>query len=185
MVRIELKGIAKATAKGRTYYYAWRAAHAFGANGGTPEFVASYNEAIESRRSPDRSRFKALLTAYKASAEYKKLAELTRKNWSSWLDRIADYFGSFGLLNSTGRKRFGRSSGLGATSGPELHVPLIMGCKFYPASSLMPLTHWVRLQATPATASSDSIKPIARRLFGPIPILQPSSKPVPRSLPRS
>ena len=93
MVRIELKGIAKATAKGRTYYYAWRAAHAFGANGGTPEFVASYNEAIESRRSPDRSRFKALLTAYKASAEYKKLAELTRKNWSSWLDRIADYFG--------------------------------------------------------------------------------------------
>src|SRR5262249_35302828 len=67
---------------------------------------------------------------------------------------------SFGLLNSTGRKGFGRSSGLGVTNGPELHVPLIMGCKFYPASSPMPLTRWVRLQATLATASSDFTKPI-------------------------
>ena len=50
-------------------------------------------EAIESRRTPDQSRFKALVTAYKASVEYKRLAESTRKNWSPWLDRIADYFG--------------------------------------------------------------------------------------------
>jgi integrase len=30
---------------------------------------------------------------YRASSDYKKLAELTRKKWSPWLDRIGDYFG--------------------------------------------------------------------------------------------
>jgi hypothetical protein len=93
MVRIELRGIAKATAKGRTYYYAWRGGPRLLGEPGTPEFIASYNEAIESRRTPDQSRFKALVTAYKASPEYKKLAESTRKNWWPWLDRIADHFG--------------------------------------------------------------------------------------------
>lgn len=93
MVRIELKGIAKATAKGRTYYYAWRGGPRLRGEPGTPEFIASYNEAVESHRSPDQSLFKALVTTYKASAEYKALAESTRRNWSPWLDRIADYFG--------------------------------------------------------------------------------------------
>ena len=30
---------------------------------------------------------------YKASDDYKKLADSTKRNWSPWLDRIADYFG--------------------------------------------------------------------------------------------
>jgi len=93
MVRVDLKGIAKATSKGRTYYYAWRGGPRLRGKPGTPEFVASYNEAIESRRAPDTSRFKALVTLYKASNDYKKLADSTRANWASWLDRIADYFG--------------------------------------------------------------------------------------------
>jgi hypothetical protein len=57
------------------------------------EFVACYNAAIEERRAPDMSRFRALITLYKASADYKKLADSTRKNWAAWLDRIADHFG--------------------------------------------------------------------------------------------
>jgi integrase len=60
---------------------------------GTPEFLASYNEAIESRRTPDTGRFKSLVTLYKASNDYKTLADSTRANWAPWLDRIADYFG--------------------------------------------------------------------------------------------
>ena len=34
-----------------------------------------------------------MVAAYKASAEYKKLADSTKRNWARWLDRIADYFG--------------------------------------------------------------------------------------------
>lgn len=94
MVKIELKGIAKVTAKGQTYYYAWRSGPRLRGEPGSPEFMASYNEAIESRRTPDSGRFKSLVVLYRASPEYtKNLADSTRKNWSPWLDRIADYFG--------------------------------------------------------------------------------------------
>jgi integrase len=92
-MKVELRGIAKVTAKGRTYYYAWRGGPRLRGEPGSPEFHASYNEAVESRRIPEPSRFKSLVVLYRASSEYKKLADRTRKNWSPWLDRIADYFG--------------------------------------------------------------------------------------------
>jgi integrase len=93
MVKIDLRGIAKVTAKGRTYYYAWRGGPRLRGKPGTPEFMASYNEAIASRRTPDSGKFRSLVTLYRASNDYKKLAESTRKAWSPWLDRIAEYFG--------------------------------------------------------------------------------------------
>jgi integrase len=93
MVRIKLKGLAKVRAKGRTYWYAWRGGPRLRGEPGSPEFVASYNEAIEQRRAPDTNRFRGVVTAYKASKEYKKLAESTSAQWGKWLDRIADYFG--------------------------------------------------------------------------------------------
>jgi integrase len=93
MVRVDLKGLAKVTAKGRTYWYAWRGGPRLRGEPGSPEFMASYNEAIESHRTPDTGRFKFLVVAYKASADYAELADSTRKNWSPWLDRIAEHFG--------------------------------------------------------------------------------------------
>lgn len=93
MVKVELKGIAKVTAKGRTYFYAWRGGPRLRGEPGAPEFHLSYNEAIESRRTPEPGRFKSIIVLYKASTDYAKLADSTRKNWSPWLDRIADYFG--------------------------------------------------------------------------------------------
>ena len=87
MVKVDLKGIAKATAKGHTYYYAWRGGPRLRGEPGSPEFHASYNEAIADRRTPDKSRFRFVVTDYKASAEYKKLAESTRAQWGKWLDR--------------------------------------------------------------------------------------------------
>jgi integrase len=92
-MKVELRGVHKLNIKGRKYYYAWRGGPRLRGEPGTPEFMASYNEAIESRRTPETSRFKALVTLYKASNDYKALAESTRKNWSPWLDRISDYFG--------------------------------------------------------------------------------------------
>jgi integrase len=98
MVRVELKGIAKVTAKRRTYWYAWRGGPRLRGEPGSPEFIASYNEAVEQRRTPDTSRFRGLVTAYKASNEYRKLADSTKAQWGKWLDRIADYFGELRIV---------------------------------------------------------------------------------------
>jgi integrase len=93
MVKVDLRGIAKVTAKGRTYWYAWRGGPRLRGEPGSPEFMASYNEAIEGRRTSDAGRFKSLVTLYKASADYTRLADSTRRNWAPWLDHIASYFG--------------------------------------------------------------------------------------------
>ncbi|MBB6409178.1 tyrosine-type recombinase/integrase [Mesorhizobium sangaii] len=93
MVTLELKGLHRVTAKGRIYWYAWRGGPRLAGMPGTPEFLASYNDAIASRTTPDNNRFRSLVTQYKASADYRKLAESTRRNWGPWLDRIAGHFG--------------------------------------------------------------------------------------------
>jgi integrase len=93
MVRVELKGIHTVKSNGTTYYYAWRGGPRLRGEPGTPAFHNSYNEAIAELRTPDTGKFKSLVTLYKASNDYKKLAESTRKAWAPWLDRIADYFG--------------------------------------------------------------------------------------------
>src|SRR5215475_4282987 len=97
-MRVELKGIAKVTAKGRTYWYAWRGGPRLRGEPGTPEFVASYNEAVENRRAPDTARFRGVVAAYRASAEYKGLAYNTRRMWGPALDRITDYFGDLRVM---------------------------------------------------------------------------------------
>jgi hypothetical protein len=93
MVKFDLKGVAKVTAKGQAYYYAWRGGPRLHGLPGTPEFMRSYHEAIEQCRTPDKNRFRFVVTAYKASGDYKRLAESTRDQWGKWLDRIAEYFG--------------------------------------------------------------------------------------------
>jgi len=93
IIRINLKGIAKVTAKGRTYWYAWRGGPRLCGDPGSPEFVQSYNEAIENRRMPDDGRFHSIVIFYRASRDYAKLADSTKANWSPWLDRLSDYFG--------------------------------------------------------------------------------------------
>jgi integrase len=98
MVRVELKGIAKATAKGKTYWYAWRGGPRLRGEPGTPEFMASYNEAIENLRTPEPGKFRSLVTLYRASPSYTKLALATRQRWSPWLDHIAQHFGELRIV---------------------------------------------------------------------------------------
>jgi integrase len=93
MVKVDLKGITKVKAKGRTYYYAWRGGPRLRGEPGSPEFIASYNEAVEQLRALDESRFRFVVADYKGSGDYKKLADSTRDQWGKWLDRIALYFG--------------------------------------------------------------------------------------------
>ena len=93
MVKIELRGIAKVTAKGQTYYYAWRGGPRLRGVPGSIEFISSYNEAIEDRRTLDTNRFRSLIALYRGSDDFKELADTTRRNWSRWLDRIGTHFG--------------------------------------------------------------------------------------------
>src|SRR5262249_40438206 len=92
-MRVELKGVHTVKAKGSTYHYAWRGGPRLRGEPGSSEFHASYNAAIEERRTPEPGRFTALVTAYKASSDYRKLAESTRAQWSRWLARISEHFG--------------------------------------------------------------------------------------------
>ena len=92
-MRLELKGVAKVRSKGRTYYYAWRGGPRLQGEPGTPVFMASYNEALEAHRSPDKNRFRSVIVGYKASNDFKKMAASTREQWGKWLDRIRDHFG--------------------------------------------------------------------------------------------
>jgi len=93
MVAVDLKGVHWVTSKGRDYYYAWRGGPRLKGVPGTPEFLASYAEAVAARSTPDVSRFRSLVVAYKASRDFEKLAETTKQTWSVWLDRIAAHFG--------------------------------------------------------------------------------------------
>ena len=98
MVKIDLKGIAKVRAKGSTYYYAWRGGPRLVGELGTPEFIASYQEAYEGQRRPDPNKFRSVVTLYKASADYRKLADSTKATWAPWFDRLADHFGDLRVV---------------------------------------------------------------------------------------
>jgi hypothetical protein len=107
MVRVNLKGIAKVTAKGRTYWYAWRGGPRLRGEPGSPEFVASYNEALEELRAPDQSRFRALVTLYRASADYKSL-DRPRRTGQSGSTASPSISASCASRNSIARRRSGR-----------------------------------------------------------------------------
>jgi integrase len=97
MVTYRLKGIKKKRSKGHIYYYAWLGGPRLRGEPGSPEFIASYNQAVEQHPLPDTSRFRFVIADYKASGDYGKLAESTRTQWGKWLDEIAGYFGELSI----------------------------------------------------------------------------------------
>nr|WP_318013771.1 site-specific integrase [Mesorhizobium sp. B261B1A] len=52
---------------------------------------------MASRNAPDGTKFAGSVIRYKASPDYKKLADSTRRNWGPWLDRISDHFGNLSV----------------------------------------------------------------------------------------
>lgn len=101
MVTVRLKGVnpVRDARTGEMRYYAWRGKGAPRLQGvpGSPEFVASYNEAMQSRRPADNGAIRGLVAGYRASPDYLELAASTRRQWEPWLTQIVDYFGAFPL----------------------------------------------------------------------------------------
>jgi GAF domain-containing protein len=83
IVRIRLKGInvvRKRLADGsvRAYHYAWKGGPALRGEPGTPEFIASYNEAAARKVTPPRGTLLSVLNAYQGSEDFRGLAGSTR-----------------------------------------------------------------------------------------------------------
>lgn len=98
MVKVDLRGVHTAHAKGNVYYYAWRGGPRLRGKPGSPEFVASYQEAHENLKPKDDGRFLALVRLYKTSSSFTGLAPSTKAEWAKWLDRVADHFGSLRVV---------------------------------------------------------------------------------------
>ncbi len=101
---MQLKGIASATkrlADGRRvkYWYAWRGGPRLEGEPGTPEFIASYNAAIAARRKPAQTHesLQTLLNAYQDSADFRKLAERTQRDYTGKIKLISRRFGTMKL----------------------------------------------------------------------------------------
>lgn len=95
MATVELEGVYRVTAKGRTYYYAWRGKGAprLKSKPGTPAFVEELQRAHASRKTVDPTTVKGLTLRFRTSQAWAKLSPKTREEWGRWLSRIAEHFG--------------------------------------------------------------------------------------------
>lgn len=111
-MRIRLKGINRVTkrlADGRVevYHYAWKGGPRLRGKPGTPEFVASYNEAAKQRRAPARGTLLGVLHAYQQSQDFLGLADRTRSDYVGKIKLIERKFGDFPLGALTDRRTRG------------------------------------------------------------------------------
>lgn len=95
MPKIEIKGLHKVKSKGRVYYYAWRGGPRLPGEPGSREFVAALDAALG--KPNDKSKLSGLITEFKGSDAYTRIADSTKRNWGPWLDRIRDDLGKFSI----------------------------------------------------------------------------------------
>jgi hypothetical protein len=101
-MRIRLKGInsvRKRLADGstKTFYYAWKGGPPLRGAPGTPEFVASYNEAVARKREVPRGSLLSILQQYQQSDAFQGLAASTRRSYVALIQRIEQRFSDFPL----------------------------------------------------------------------------------------
>ena len=111
-MRVRLKGINSITKKladgtQRTYWYAWKGGPALRGEPGTPEFIASCNEAVARKVATPQGQLLATLRAYQASAEFAGLAERTRLDYVKQIKIIEKRFGDFPLAALSDRRTRG------------------------------------------------------------------------------
>jgi integrase len=105
-MRIRLKGVNSITKKladgtRRTYWYAWKGGPPLRGEPGTPEFVASYNEAAARKVVPPRGTLLSLLQGYQASEDFHGLAPRSRSDYVGKIKIIEKAFGDFPLSAMT------------------------------------------------------------------------------------
>src|SRR5262249_52345633 len=106
MARIKIKGVHNAN-KGLPecrrvrYWYAWRGGPQLRGEPGTPEFVASYNEAVARKVVPPRGQLVSLLQGYQQSEDFRALAPRSQSDYIGKIKIIEKTFGDFPLAAMT------------------------------------------------------------------------------------
>ena len=111
-MRVRLKGInsiTKRLADGsrRTYWYAWKGGPPLRGEPGTPEFIASYNEAAARKVTPPTGVLLSVMQGYQASDDFLKLADSTKRSYVALIKRIESKFGDFPLSALVDRRTRG------------------------------------------------------------------------------
>jgi integrase len=111
-MRVRLKGlnsISKRLADGtqRTYFYAWKGGPPLRGEPGTPEFLASYNEAVARKVVPRRGTLLSVLQGYQASEEFLGLSPRSRSDYVGKIKLIEKAFGDFPLAALTDNRARG------------------------------------------------------------------------------
>jgi integrase len=111
-MRIRLKGVNRITkrlADGtlRTYWYAWKGGPPLRGEPGTPEFIASYNEAVARKATPPRGVMSSIIRAYQETNEFLSLGPRTRSDYIKQIKIVEKEFGDFPLSALTDRRTRG------------------------------------------------------------------------------
>jgi hypothetical protein len=111
-VLLKLKGVNSVTKRladgtARTYWYAWKGGPALRGEPGTPEFIASYNEACAGKVVPPSGALLTILNQYQGSEDFTGLASSTRRSYAALIARIEKQFTDFPLAALTDRRARG------------------------------------------------------------------------------
>ena len=111
-MRVRLKGInskRKTLASGEvvTYWYAWKGGPPLKGKPGTPEFVASFNEAAARKVAPATGTLLSLLQYFETTTEFTKLAPRTKADYRKHLARIERDLGDLPLAALNDRRTRG------------------------------------------------------------------------------
>jgi integrase len=111
-MRVDLKGIHSvhatlADGTKKIYWYAWRNGPKLRGEPGTPEFIASYNEAIARRLPMPEGKLQFMIDGYQQSGEFRTLRERTRSDYIKQIKIIEHEFRDFPLKALAARETRG------------------------------------------------------------------------------
>jgi integrase len=111
-MRVRLKGINSvrkrlATGEVITYRYAWKGGPPLRGQPGTPEFIASYNEAAAQKVTSPSGTLLSVLQQYQSSEDFRGVADSTRRSYIALIKRIERTFGDFPLSALADRRSRG------------------------------------------------------------------------------
>jgi integrase len=111
-MRVRLRGlhsahVTLANGKRAVYFYAWRSGPRLRGEPGSPEFMASYNEAVAQRTPIPAGTLHGLIDAYQRSQKFLSLRERSRADYIKQIKIIETDFSDFPLKALTARETRG------------------------------------------------------------------------------
>jgi len=107
-MRVNLKGINQirkrlADGSDRTYYYAWKGGPRLNGEFGSADFIASYHEAVSTRKAAPAGTLFALIRAYQDSTDFTDLRERTRSDYIKQIMLIEAEYGDLPIAALSAR----------------------------------------------------------------------------------